>query len=398
METFGSYLKAQREKKGIRLEEIASITKIHLHNLELLEASRWDNLPPEPFIRGFIIAYSKYVGLEPKEVISRFLDETGHKIPSLGDSKDETENSNDDPSNIRTESTSTASIPHSPQPQPQISPSELISHGNRNPILNKRLLLGVGVAAVVAVAIVIMYIGKSNSLSSPNANTSTVETAQAPTDAAKAPETIQPAQPQQTAQTPPPSEPQKFPVISAPSIPEAAPIQTAVGDQVKSATENRTPASTEKEKVKEKNTTAGAESDAAHEIVIESKERTWIKVVIDQKAPIEFFLPKGETATYSAKQKIKVVLGNSTGSKVTHNGEVATGTRFQGTIRSYIFPPEARFPQDQPKRVTTSEKTEETSTNDDDRDEPATSAPAPAPTPATPPTDTQSAAPDTTKQ
>ena len=71
MESFGAYLKGFRESKGIRLEEIASITKIHLHNLELLEADRWEKLPPDPFLRGFIVAYGKYVGLETKELLSR---------------------------------------------------------------------------------------------------------------------------------------------------------------------------------------------------------------------------------------------------------------------------------------------------------------------------------------
>src|SRR6476659_922751 len=79
MEKFGEHLKNQREKKGIRLEEIASITKIHLHSLELLESSQWEQLPPEPFIRGFIIAYAKYIGLEPQEVLERYYEETGRR-------------------------------------------------------------------------------------------------------------------------------------------------------------------------------------------------------------------------------------------------------------------------------------------------------------------------------
>ena len=74
MDNFGEYLKAEREKKGIRLEEIASITKIHLRSLELLESSRWDQLPPEPFLRGFIIAYAKYIGLEPKDALAKHLE------------------------------------------------------------------------------------------------------------------------------------------------------------------------------------------------------------------------------------------------------------------------------------------------------------------------------------
>ena len=101
-------------------------------------------------------------------------------------------------------------------------------------------------------------------------------------------------------------------------------------------------------------------------MVIESKERTWIKVVVDEEAPIEYFLPSNERATYKAQKKIKVVLGNSTGSKITHNGEVTPGTKFQGTIRSYIFPADAKFPQDIPAKKPASE-------------------------PAAPPTDTSSA-------
>src|SRR5687767_983500 len=79
-EKFGAYLKAQREKKGIRLEEIASITKIHLHSLELLEGSRWEQLPPEPFIRGFIIAYAKYVGLDSNDIIQRYQAELNQRL------------------------------------------------------------------------------------------------------------------------------------------------------------------------------------------------------------------------------------------------------------------------------------------------------------------------------
>src|SRR3989338_9461251 len=74
MDQFGLYLKNQREAKNIRLEEIASITKIHLHNLQLLERGEWSQLPPEPFIRGFIIAYAKYVGLDTKDIVRRFLE------------------------------------------------------------------------------------------------------------------------------------------------------------------------------------------------------------------------------------------------------------------------------------------------------------------------------------
>ncbi|MEZ4750140.1 MAG: helix-turn-helix domain-containing protein [Bdellovibrionota bacterium] len=75
METFGAYIKAQRETKAFALEEIASITKIHIHALQHLEAGRWEKLPPEPFLRGFVIAYAKYVGLDTQECLNRYTEE-----------------------------------------------------------------------------------------------------------------------------------------------------------------------------------------------------------------------------------------------------------------------------------------------------------------------------------
>ncbi|NDG27763.1 MAG: hypothetical protein EB120_11390 [Proteobacteria bacterium] len=74
------------------------------------------------------------------------------------------------------------------------------------------------------------------------------------------------------------------------------------------------------------------------------------KVVIDEAPPIEYFLAPSEKATFSANQKIKVVLGNSVGSDVVYNGQKVEGTKFLGTIRSYIFPLNAKFPQDKANR------------------------------------------------
>ncbi|MFM8314266.1 MAG: helix-turn-helix domain-containing protein, partial [Deltaproteobacteria bacterium] len=74
MQQFGQYLKSEREKRGVRLEEIASSTKIHIQNLNLMEEDRWKDLPQEPFIRGFISAYARYLGLDNKETLKLFSD------------------------------------------------------------------------------------------------------------------------------------------------------------------------------------------------------------------------------------------------------------------------------------------------------------------------------------
>ena len=79
------------------------------------------------------------------------------------------------------------------------------------------------------------------------------------------------------------------------------------------------------------------------------KYRTWSKIVIDDSPPKETYLEAGSQTSYQAKEKIKLVLGNSTGSKILHNGEEFKGKKYSGTIRFYIFPKGARFPQDKPK-------------------------------------------------
>lgn len=72
---FGSHLKHQRELRGISLDEIASITKIHLRYLKALENNSFDELPGEVFIKGFIRSYGRAIGANLTELLSAY-DET----------------------------------------------------------------------------------------------------------------------------------------------------------------------------------------------------------------------------------------------------------------------------------------------------------------------------------
>ncbi len=70
--TFGSYLRAERELRQIPLGEVAAATKIPLRALESLEAGAWDGLPATVFVRGFVRAYAKHLGLVAEEVCRRY--------------------------------------------------------------------------------------------------------------------------------------------------------------------------------------------------------------------------------------------------------------------------------------------------------------------------------------
>lgn len=70
--TLGEFLRQEREKQGITLEQVASATKISIRILHSLEADQFAELPAKPFIRGFVIAYCRFIGLDPKETLSQF--------------------------------------------------------------------------------------------------------------------------------------------------------------------------------------------------------------------------------------------------------------------------------------------------------------------------------------
>lgn len=71
--SFGEELKRERLVREISLEEIAAATKISMRILTALESSDLSRLPAPVFTRGFIRAYSLYVGLDPVQKINTYL-------------------------------------------------------------------------------------------------------------------------------------------------------------------------------------------------------------------------------------------------------------------------------------------------------------------------------------
>ncbi len=71
--SFGTWLRRQREMRGISLGEIADVTKISSRYLEALEQDRFDVLPAPVFAKGFLREYASFVGLDPDEVVNSYL-------------------------------------------------------------------------------------------------------------------------------------------------------------------------------------------------------------------------------------------------------------------------------------------------------------------------------------
>lgn len=71
MESPGEYLKREREIRGISLEDISNATKIRAGLLIAIERNDFDALPATPFVKGFIQAYCRYLGLDAQDAILR---------------------------------------------------------------------------------------------------------------------------------------------------------------------------------------------------------------------------------------------------------------------------------------------------------------------------------------
>ncbi len=72
-ESFGTWLRRQREVREIDLREIADSSKVSMSYLRALEEDRFDVLPAPVFAKGFLRQYARYVGLDPEETVNFYL-------------------------------------------------------------------------------------------------------------------------------------------------------------------------------------------------------------------------------------------------------------------------------------------------------------------------------------
>jgi cytoskeleton protein RodZ len=79
--SFGEKLKLEREKRKITLEQIASSTKIGARMLQALEEDRFNQLPGGIFNKGFVRAYSRFVGLDEDQTVAEYLEASGDAPP-----------------------------------------------------------------------------------------------------------------------------------------------------------------------------------------------------------------------------------------------------------------------------------------------------------------------------
>ncbi len=77
METIGEHLRRVRRTCGYSLEDVARVTKINLRYLEAIENDEFSKLPGETFLQGFLRSYARFLGINEREIFSKFNERKG---------------------------------------------------------------------------------------------------------------------------------------------------------------------------------------------------------------------------------------------------------------------------------------------------------------------------------
>lgn len=70
-ESLGGWLRTEREARQVSLAELAQVTRIPVKTLRALEEGRAADLPSDVFVRGFLRAISRTLGISEREALER---------------------------------------------------------------------------------------------------------------------------------------------------------------------------------------------------------------------------------------------------------------------------------------------------------------------------------------
>jgi flagellar biosynthesis protein FlhG len=69
----GARLRRARLRSGFELQQVSDITKVSVANLTRIEEEQFDELPATVYVRGFVIAYARTIGLDADRVLAGYM-------------------------------------------------------------------------------------------------------------------------------------------------------------------------------------------------------------------------------------------------------------------------------------------------------------------------------------
>jgi cytoskeletal protein RodZ len=306
--SFGENLRRAREARNMTLQEIAASTKISTRALQALEDERFELLPGGIFNKGFVRSYARAVGLDEEKAVAEYLAAAMVPTPELD------------------MHALSSQVEAAAPPQSNSGPTA------RTFVTVLAVLVGLGLGA--------LWLREQRRESLEQAAQqraqSAVVSAPAPIVPSPPPVVVpsDQAAPATAQQTPTNATPASAPAASSTS---SAPSQPAPQPATQPATQPAKPPSTAA-------APASKSGSAPVEISIVATHRAWISVRSDGK-PVETLTldpdkPEVSTRTYSAKERLLLVVGNPAGITVTYNGKPAGSLGPEGQRAMITFTPE----------------------------------------------------------
>ncbi|MBS1983774.1 MAG: DUF4115 domain-containing protein [Bdellovibrionales bacterium] len=294
--TFGHWLRDERTKKNISLEEIAAVTKVHITQLKNLEDGIRDRLPAPAFVRGFLLSYARHLNLNEDEVLSRFKEgqpqESGQP---LGRAMRAAQSS----SQPKVRLVEGSRIGHAPASKDLEKPQPALLKGKNI------ALIALGLALIVGVGMLISLGKKHKKARKEAAQVSEVASTPVPTTpppaAAPTPEVPAPTK------APEPVAPKAAPAVAAKPTPAAPAEATAPGSKKFS-------------------------------LELHAIEQSWVNVRIDDKDSSGMILAPGKAYPFEADRRVILSLSDAGSVEIKWNGTWYAPPGFRGDVRSLTLP------------------------------------------------------------
>lgn len=285
MESPGEYLKREREIRGIRLEAISDATKIRAGLLSAIEKNDFDALPATPFVKGFIQAYCKYLGLDVQDALLRY----EAYMRSIAENK-----------------------------APALKTNAGIKNEKPEALTANSSLAIVAIAAIVVLIILsgLYAISKKRALHIADSSISNVN------------------------ERPAGSAPHPANGVEAKKTEAILPADIAPERQANMTIEP--PVSKIPSKKEDKETKQSLHGNVVDKgpltVVIKAVQPSWLKAEIDGQNTFEVSLKQGETVTWSAREKLSILIGNAGGVNVLFNGEPLGALGEEGKVVKLTLP------------------------------------------------------------
>ena len=278
-DSLGSYLRQERERQQVSLQEIAAATKIQYKFLEALEHDAYDQLPAPPFVVGFLRAYAQYVALDPETVLTAY--RSLHRAPA----------------------------PPEVAPRPVPTPTPLLPHGRQI------IRLGVSLAVFGLMTGLVLHAWRwEQPTRSPVASLPAV----VPGQAEKTRDAVQLVTPGVPQPEPAGAASGVLPTSPAP----ATQVEPGSGLAAPGASEAASPPApvTASDSVRRREG-GGSESPGVLVLQATAVADTWLRIEIDGDKRQTLLLASGKSVQWEASERFRLTVGNVRGIRVALTGQ-----------------------------------------------------------------------------